>query len=429
MLLEGGHAQMELRTELGDKFYFSEQEMDRRWRAIRYGMLLRGVDALLIYGEEMWIRSEAANLSYVTGALNRGWCVFPLDGDPVLFMGNYNKYYPFNYFLTVHPLLKDVKPADEGKGGGLSGVIQLIKDLGLERGRIGLVDGNDRAVTSMPYKRYDRLWKALPGVEFSDQTSLLTGLMFIKSKEEIAKLEVAAKIAERMMDAMVQSVRKGVRECEIFSNMLEAQINHGGDPYPFIRMGSGNVLSKTVHLCHGKTPPYAPAQRLLQQGDMVITEFHPTYGGYMVHAEKTVFLGRPPEELAQVYSVACQSLQSGLKAMQVGSPFNEVVQEARRPVTESGMGFMESGVGQHGLTSGGFPGGSVFPEVPGTKRKGNVARGFRIQPGMVFNQIADIYDPRWRPNVGVQMADTVLIEVNGPRRLCGPPLELEQVIR
>ncbi len=37
---------MELGTKLGEKFYFSEQEMERRWQAMRYGMLLRGIDAL-----------------------------------------------------------------------------------------------------------------------------------------------------------------------------------------------------------------------------------------------------------------------------------------------------------------------------------------------------------------------------------------------
>ncbi len=398
---------MEQRIELDEKFYFSKQEMERRWEAIRYGMALRGIDALLIYGEEMWTEGEIAHLRYVTGAANRGWCIFPMKDDPVLFMGNYNKHYPSNYFLEVYPLLRNVKSLDEERGGGLSGVIQTVKDLGFEKGRIGLVDGNERAETSMPFKIYQRILRTLPAAEFSDQTSLLTELRLIKSEEEIAKLETAGKLAKLMIDVLIQSVRKGVRECEIYSNMVKTQINNGGDSKPFIRLDSGSTLSKTVHLCHGKTPPYAPKQRSLQLGDMVITEFHASYGGYLAHAEMTVFLGKPPEELARVHSIACQSLQRGFEAMQVGKPFDEVIQECRRPVTEAGMKWLECGLHQHSLSTGGYPGGR-----------------FGLQPNMVFGQNADIYDSRWLPNVGVQMADTVVVGVNSPRRLCNTPLEL-----
>ncbi|MBI4321166.1 MAG: hypothetical protein HY675_21965 [Chloroflexi bacterium] len=43
---------------------------------------------------------------------------------------------------------------------------------------------------------------------------------------------------------------------------------------------------------------------------------------------------------------------------------------------------------------------------------------------MVFGQNIDINDPNWRPNVGVQLGDTVLVTKEGPRLLCETPLEL-----
>ncbi len=414
-----------------EKFQLPLSERDRRWKQIRLEMALRQIDCLLVYGDEGdSYNSMMANLTYLTSIRSRGFCLFPMEHEPIAFVGNQNQFEPYNYFAAVQDWIGDVRSTDSTlKGGGLKGVIEAIKAMGLEKGHIGLVDGHHKPRSSMPYKIYEQLRAALPQTRFSEETAILTSARLIKSQIEIERLAKAGQLAQNMMKAMVEISREGVREIEIFNEMMRVHMEGGGDPHHFILLCAGPV-NNTSHMFHGKIPPYCPSQRRIEKGDLVLVEFHASYGGYLAAAEKTVAVGSAEPGLRHLHQVAAECLKNGTAMMRSGVPFNEVVEAFRKPVIREGMKWLELGIHQHGLSSGGFP-SNVYPQdrekdMAIRRVDGKLANisSFELQPGMVFGHNIDINDPAWRPNVGVMLGDMVLVTNEEPRLLCGTSLDL-----
>jgi len=414
-----------------EKFRMPLSERNRRWKRVRMDMALRGIDCLLVYGDEGdACNTMMANLTYLTSLRSRGFFLFPMEHEPIAFVGVQNQFEPYNYFMAVQDWISDVRSADSTlKGGGLKGVIETIKAMGLEKGHIGLVDAHEKPRTSMPYKIYEQLRGALPQTRFSDQTALLTSARLIKSPIEIEWLVKAGQLAHDMMKAMVETCGEGVREIEIYNEMMRVHMEGGGDPHHFILLCAGPV-NNTSHMLHGKIPPYCPSQRRIEKGDVVLVEFHASYGGYLAAAEKTVAVGSAEPGLKKLHQVAVECLKSGTAMMRPGVPFNEMVEAFRKPVIREGMKWLELGVHQHGLSSGGFP-SNVYPQdrekdMAIRRADGKLANisSFELQPGMVFGHNIDINNPAWRPNVGVMLGDMVLVTNDGPQLLCGTSLEL-----
>jgi Xaa-Pro aminopeptidase len=409
----------------------SMAERDRRWSKIRLSMALRNLDCLLIFGTEgNTYRAGLANLTYVTN-FQEGWCcIFPINEEPTAFIGNQNKYIPWNYYEEVNPWIKDVRPMESKmKGCGLGGIIEKLKELGLEKGNIGFVD-HEKGGFSTPYKHYHAVVDVFPHAFFSDQNGLMMEHRLIKSDEEIKMLEKAGQLANLSIQALL-AAKPGMKEAEIYSNMLKAQIDNGGDPHCFILIES-NAIAKTSHLLHGKKPPYGPKQRKLQKNDVILTEFHSSYKGYLAAVELTAIMGKPDPEHSHVYDVAVESFMNGLAMMKPGVPFNEVIMAFRKPVQKAGMDYLELGLHGHGLSSGEFP-TALYPAdrtkyLQITSSKDNKAfapvSSFPLQENMVFGTNIDIHNPKWMHNVGVKLGDTVVIKKTGPQLLCQTPVKL-----
>lgn len=416
--------------EAGD-YRLSLQERDRRWKRIRLAMALRNLGCLLVFGEEgNSFRGGLANLKYVTNFSAGGFCIFPLNDEPIAFIGHQNQILPWNYYEEVNPWIREARPMDSKvKGCGIDGLIEKLKELGLERGRIGLVD-HEKAIYSIPYKFHEIIVDAFPHADFSDQSGLLMELRMIKSDEEIKMLEQSGRLANLSIKAMLEA-KVGMKEAELYTNMLKAQIDQGGDPHYFILIES-NVISEASHLLHGKNPPYGPKQRRLEKDDLIVTEFHAQFQGYLTGVEMTVKLGRPEPELSHIHEVAVEAFKSGLEKMRPGIAFNEAIMAFRKPVEEAGMEYLELGLHAHGLSSAEFP-TALYPadrvkylHITHPKNEKELApvSSFPLEENMVFGMNIDIHNPRWRKNIGVMLGDTVVIKKAGPQLLCQTPLGL-----
>jgi len=409
----------------------SIEERDQRWKKIRLGMALRNIDCLLIFGSEgNTYRAGLANLRYVSN-FREGWCcIFPINDDPVAFIGNQNKFIPWNFYEDINPWITEVRPMESKiKGSGIQGIIGKLKDLGLEKGKIGFVD-HEKPMFSTPYKFYQAIMEALPNADFSDQNGLLMELRLIKSDEEIKMLEISGRLAHMSIQAMLEA-KEGMKEAELYTNMLKAQIDNGGEPHCFILLDS-NSIADTSHLLHGKKPPYGPKRRRFEQGDSIITEFHAQYQGYLAAVELTVVIEKAETEFQHMFDVAVEAFNNGVQKMRPGIPFNEAVQAFRKPVKEAGMEYLELGIHGHGLSSGEFPTAIYPPERakylllnhPKNDKEPAPMSSFPLQENMVFGTNIDIHNPKWKKNIGVMLGDTVVVKKTGPQLLCKTPLQL-----
>ncbi|MDD5206572.1 MAG: M24 family metallopeptidase [Desulfobacterales bacterium] len=393
----------------------SGKERDRRWKQIWGKMDLAGLDCLLVWGNESKWKTALGNIRYISGRPLPGLLLFPLKGEPIVWSG-----FPHdctNWTRVPDSWVKDLRP---GSPIPVDDVVDTIKQLGFEKGNIGVIGFGSTRPQVVPdtvlYRPYQNILRALPQVCFSDHSGMVEELRMIKGQEEITLLEKSAQLAERMFAAMVESCQPGIRECEVYAAMLQSLVAGGGEE-DMIWMATGHTPPP-----HGRRPP--PSRRLLEKGDIVVVEYHSNYEGYLIGVEHSISIGQPREEYKRIHGI-CEEVHKGvMEVLKHGVSLEAVVKALRQPVLKSKMGYVECGFHGHGLSSPEFPscmyggsGGSweehIYAKVP----------AIDLQEGMVVSTGVDLYDPTWNPETGLMSGDTFLITRNGPRKMTDIPIE------
>ena len=397
-------------------------ERDRRWAGLREAMGRRGLDCLLVWGTDRFYGMGTANLRYLTHiAAKQGICCFPREGDPLAFVENVHMYHPYGPYLLSQEWMTDVRPVT-----GMEALAGAVRDLGLARGRIGTVGyGSALRQHIIAYQEYQALEQALPEANLVDATDVLDELRLIKSAEEIGFLERSGRLAAGMVEALLATGRAGARECEVYAEMVRAHIAAGGEPYIFCFFSADPVDDTERYLLHARPQPITPTTRPLCAGDLVLAEFHASYGGYLTGVEFSAFVGPPPRELARIHAVAVESLLTGVDRLRPGVPLREVWEAFRRPVEKAGMDYIELGFHGHGLGSPEFPTVVYKPEEPVLSGRGLEA--FELRAGMVLALNIDVFDPAWRKDVGIMLGNTAVVTEDGPRLLADIPLNFPEL--
>jgi Xaa-Pro aminopeptidase len=227
---------------------------------------------------------------------------------------------------------------------------------------------------------------------------------------------------------MIRMARPGVKECELFAEMVKTEICHGGEAFIFNLLTSGSVTDTDhiQHLLHGRSQPLSPTTRPFKKGDLIIAEFHTSYGGYLTGCEKSVFIGKPPRELQNIHDVAVECLEMGIRKLRPGVAIGEAAEAFRIPARKGKMDYIELGFHGHGLSSPEFPRtATLSSERLKTKRGARPFCGLgltELKENMVVAVNIDIHDPAWRKDVGIMgPADTIWVTATGPVRLVGTP--------
>lgn len=406
-------------------------ERDRRWASARQLMATAGIDVLLLIGHDIFWDMGMVNLRYLTqvGSKMGANALFFMDEDPVVWNTNMpHVQRPTNIHLSTQEWVRDIR-----LGEGMPGVAAELRAHGYEKARIGVVAFSSAIMTipTILHGEMVALERELPNATFVQAGWLLEQLRLIKSEEEIAMLAKAGEVARKTVSAMIESARPGVTEAELYAEMVKTQIVNGAEPVIFNLLASGPVEhppSEIWHLVHGAEQPAIPTRRPLRRGDVVITEFHTHYGGYLAATEFSLYIGdRAPSQLKDIHKVCVEALQSTLLAMRPGVTLQEVWEAVRRPAEKAGMDFVELGFHGHGMVSPEFPTVVYRPGYGPPSMNGSRIGKLEIQEGMVFGNNIDIFDPRWKPDVGCMFGDMVVVRKKGAEQLVHVPLELPQV--
>lgn len=400
----------------------SIEERDRRWDATRKSMAKEGIDCLIVWGNTISQGLAMANVRYLTqiGSWHGGIALFPYEGRVVLFNAPPHMSAPYNGYLAAQDWIEDIRPYS------MNAMVEEIRARGFERGRLGMVTyGNVVAGNNLTYQDYMALTSALPEATFTDVSEIIEDLRRIKSPEEIAMLERSGAIARKVVDTMIQTAAPGVREDELYAAMIHRQVVEGAEPNIFVLMSSGPIGGDETmrrRLIHGNDQPLCPGRRKLEEGDLIICEFHVCYGGYLSAVEFTVAVGEPPKELRELHAVAVECLQAGIESFRPGVTVHQLAAAMRKPVLSRDLDYLELGFHNHGLSSADFP---TIVYKPGLGRMGgDDMPDFVLDEDMVFGTNIDIHNPRWRKDVGVMLGDTIHVTSSGGRRLVGIPLDL-----
>lgn len=252
--------------------------------------------------------------------------------------------------------------------------------------------------------RYDSLVAFFPEAEIADIQPFTNVLRMSKSREEIALMQNAVDIIEKVLAEGIKKVQVGMTELELVAEFETVMRQFGADGPSF----STIVLSgEKAALPHG-----IPGDRKFQDGDFLLIDFGVVKDGYCSDTTRTFIIGEPTEKQREIYDIVLKSNQAGINTVKAGVPLKTFDIAARDVIANEGYNeYFNNRVG-HGL-------GIEVHEEPSVHGKNEDI----ATEGIVITIEPGIYIPEYG---GVRIEDTVYINENGEAEvLTSFPRELQ----
>jgi Xaa-Pro dipeptidase len=214
--------------------------------------------------------------------------------------------------------------------------VQQIRERGFEGARIGVELGHSPRVIAgyLFATELEFLKESLPNATFVNALSLVDRVTYVKDPQEIRLLRQAAAIADAAQEGVRESLRVGMSETEI-AGIGELEMRRLGSEFHWPVTGSSEIASGYRSWYHmgGCTPP---TDKLLQRGETLLVDMHPTYRHYYSDLAHNYIVGKPTVEqrrLADAYLKAAEKLVSSLKS---GSTIGSVWKAVCENISSSG---------------------------------------------------------------------------------------------
>ncbi len=272
---------------------FSDAEYQRRYAAMRALMRRRGLDCLIVPGgPNHW--SFGGGMLWLSGHWEwhaiANYVVFPLEGEPTLVysMGG----------THIEAVRRESAIADvrQSRGGRFAEVmVERLRELGLERGRIGLAEVDPRFHEHLPVNQYNTLRAGLPEATFTFETGVMHELVYRKSPEELDCIRRAGALCARAMEAIATRCEPGVTEYQLKAAAAGAIMEGGGD-VDFVILASTPMDDPAMIFGSPR-----PSGRVLRQGDIVMMELAAGYRGYTAQIGSPICLGTPPDPIRRFF--------------------------------------------------------------------------------------------------------------------------------
>lgn len=303
---------------------FSKAEMDRRLTNVRKKMKERNLDCLIVAGTSARWNEKNANIRYFTewGDLEStiNYLLIPMEGDLSQFIWMKARE------LNAH-LASSIKEVHGVHPYELDALIERIKELHLSDSRIG-IDGYDRFIF-IPHNHYIKLTETFTKATISDESGLVESLRSIKSDEEIAFMEKACELVDRACYAIAENLKPGMKDYEVFA-MVENVILSGGGEAPLLNLVASTSMSNPVL----PFPNIHPSGRIINKGDIVLTELSGKYGGYWGQVQKPFALGTPTELFVhltkvnkELYNIIVDNLYPGNSLGNISDAANKYLEK------------------------------------------------------------------------------------------------------
>ena len=383
---------------------FSHGEYERRLAKVRRAMEERGIDVLFV--------EDPSNMGWLTGYdgwsfyVHQGVVVFH-DADP-LWWGRGQ---------DANGAVRTVWMADEHVASYADHYVQssvrhpmqdlaaILRERGYGGRRIGLELDN----YYFSAKAFLVLQQELPQAELVDATALVNWQRGVKSDEEIAFMRKAARIAEKIVDGIVERVEPGRPKNEVVAEIYGDAIRGDGDAW--------GDYAAIVPLLPSGTDAAAPHltwdDRPFRKGEATFFEIAGCYRRYHTPFCRTVFLGKPPQHLLDAEKALVEGLEEGLDAARAGNPAGAVARALFGALERAGI---------HKDSRCGYPIGISYPPDWGER-----TISFRkeeetiLEPGMTFHFMPGLWMDDW----GIEITESILIRESGPAEcFCNRPRKL-----
>ncbi|PYV33467.1 MAG: hypothetical protein DMG22_09820 [Acidobacteria bacterium] len=236
---------------------------------------------------------------------------------------------------------------------------------------------------------FERLRSACPQAAFHDITSSLERLRLVKDDEEIALLREALGLCDLGQELTKKLARRGMTEVELFAEVRKGMEIRAGGRLP--------LLADLVSGPRTAEIGGPPSSRVIQEGDLIISDLVPRHQGYWGDTCNTCVVGEPTAEQRKIFDGIAAALAEGIDKVHPGMRACDLDADLRKRVLRLGGGYPHhSG---HGL-------GVTWHEEPRIVPYNPLA----LQPGMVIALEPGIY---FKDRFGLRLEHAILVTEKG----------------
>jgi Xaa-Pro aminopeptidase len=340
----------------------------------------KGFDAFLIGNEK--------NLLYLAGTPGAFCLLIPKKGENTVFV------YGVNYEQTKAEA-KGFKVELLKVGEKLTDrFTSLLKGFNIEK----------VALDALSHDFYHLLAKGLRGhAKLKVQSGLIWNLRKVKDEKELQFMRKAGMITGAGMQIAYETIRPGITEIEVASEIECAMRKEGGWGTGFETIVASGIRSAYPH--------GGCANRKIRRGDLVVVDIGSSYEHYNSDMTRTIVAGKPSEKQEKMYLAVKTAQEKAYRAIRAKARAKDVDRIARKTIQEAGYGqFFVHGLG-HGVGLDVHEPPSLAPTSKDRLVVGNVVTN---EPG--------VYIPNFG---GVRIEDTVLVQEGKAEYLTKGPYSLE----
>ena len=233
-------------------------------------------------------------------------------------------------------------------------------------------------------------------------SALMTELRSSKDEEELSCMTAAQRIAEGALAQILKEIRPGMTEKEIAARLNYLMVSAGAEKTSFDTIVASGP--------NGSMPHAVPGMRKVREGDFITMDFGCVYKGYCSDMTRTVALGRPSDEMRNVYDIVLQAQLAGIAAAKAGVTGAAIDGAARKVIQDAGYGACFGHSFGHSL-------GIDIHEAP------NAAPGNDkpMPDGAVVSAEPGIYLPG---KFGVRIEDVMILRPDGAQVITKAPKAL-----
>ncbi|PXW72064.1 ectoine hydrolase [Loktanella sp. PT4BL] len=372
---------------------FSAKEYARRLNKTRAAMAAAGLDVLFV--------EDPSNMAWITGYdgwsfyVHQGVVVFH-DADPIW----------WGRRQDANGALRTVWMQDDRIFGYADHFVQstvrhpmqdlarLLTEMGHAKARIGVEMDN----YYFSAKAYTTLCAELPNAQILDATALVNWQRAVKSDEEIAFMQKAARIAENVMDGVIERIEPGMRKndlvAEIYGDVIRGVGDDWGDYPAIVPLLPSGTNAAAPHLTWDSQP--------FKRGEGTFFELAGCYRRYHIPFCRSVFLGTPPDFLKRAEAALVEGLEAGLDAARAGNRAQDIAIALAAPLERAGI--------ERGARCG-YPIGLSYPPDWGERTISLREEDETIlEPGMTFHFMPGLWMDDW----GLEITESILITEDGP---------------
>ena len=277
-------------------------------------------------------------------------------------------------------------------------VADIIKENGWDNKVIGL-EMDQYYFTAQAYLS---LKKNLPKAKFENANLLVNWVRLIKSDSEIAYMMKAGKIVEKAMRVAMDSIKAGVRQCDVAAKVLSAQMEgtdaFGGDYTAVFPVMASGISTTSAHMSW--------TDEKYHKNEVSYLEIAGCKKRYHAPLCRTIYTGNPPQNLNEKANFVIDGLNETLDFIRPGVSCEEVEAKWRATISKSKI------VKKHRMA---YPIGIGYPpdwgEQTVSMRPGDKTR---LKPNMAFHMIPAIWQKyEDKGDLGFIISESFVVTENG----------------